>query len=487
MFPFRHDFRVVGDDFYHSNPMPWSHRLRRRTLFLLVLLPLLLISETYVFLQPAIFESQALVLTTAATDVDQTHAEADLEHVNIQKQVLLGQPVLEKTADTLKQQKDIEHPTVNQLKALFQVKPVAETNLVQLAAEGSHPQFLQMALNTWIKSYQQIRAEYIAEITDKASTTINAELTRIEQQVRDKRQEIELFRLQHDIVSLESTDNEAHARLQGLNNSLNAALEEEAKAKAKLDAIRAAIAEGKAVVPEADSQSLAVLTEKAERLRERLEAQRGQYTDEYIEFHPTLRNLKTQLAELEEKIASKEQVGSTYAVQEAENAYGAAHRTVLTIQKQMAEHKQKASEYTNQFAKHKAMQEELVKLEELLQQTKQRLVEIDVKQRQSNPQLDVVDWASLPDKPVKPDYGQDASIACVASLAIALIVVWLNDYLNKEPTLTTINSVTEFQLYHQSEPKLENEAHNEPLGFERVNRLRRADDPKQLPDETTDT
>jgi uncharacterized protein involved in exopolysaccharide biosynthesis len=487
MFPYRHDFQVVGDDFYRSNPTPWPRRLRRRTLFLLVLLPLLLITETYVFLQPAIFESQALVLTTAATDIDQTHAEADLEHVNIQKQVLLGQPVLEKTAETLKQQKAIEHPTVNQLKALFQVKPVVETNLVQLAAEGSHPQFLQLALNTWIKTYQQIRAEYIADITDKASITINSELTRIEQQVRDKRQEIELFRLQHDIVSLESTDNEAHARLQGLNNSLNAALEEEAKAKAKLDAIRAAIAEGKAVVPEADSQSLAVLTQQAERLRERLEAQRNQYTDEYIEFHPSLRNLKSQLAELDEKIASKEQVGSTYATQEAENAYGAAHRTVLTIQKQMTEHKQKAAEYTNQFAKHKAMQEELVKLEELLQQTKQRLVEIDVKQRQSNPQLDVVDWASLPDKPVKPDYGQDASIACIASLIIALIVVWLNDYLNKEPTLTTINSVTEFKLYRGHESKLENGANKEPIGFERVNRLRRADDPKQLPDETTDS
>ncbi|OQW70294.1 MAG: hypothetical protein BVN35_18070 [Proteobacteria bacterium ST_bin11] len=487
MFPYRHDFRVVGDDFYRSNVMPWPRRLRRRTLFLLVLLPLLVVTETFVLLQPAIFESQALVLTTAATDIDQSHAEADLEHVNIQKQVLMGQPVLEKTADALKQQKDIAQPTVNQLKELFQVKPVSETNLVQLAAEGSDPQFLQLALNTWIKTYQQIRAEYITEITDKASSTINSELTRIEQQVQDKRQEIELFRLRNDIVSLESTDNEAHARLQGLNNSLNTALEEEAKAKAKLDAIHAAIAEGKVVVPEADSQSLAVLTEQAGRLRERLEAQRNQYTDEYIEFHPSLRNLKNQLAELDEKIASKEQMASTYATQEAKNAYDAASRTVLTIQKQMAEHKQKAAQYTNQFAKHKAMEEELAKLEALLQQTKQRLVEIEVKQRQSNPQLDVVDWASLPDKPIKPDYGQDASIACAASLAIALLVVWLSDYLNKEPTLNTINSVTEIKLYQGNEAKLESSTNNELQSLKRVNRLRRADDPKQLPDESTDS
>lgn len=488
MFPNRNDFRVVGEEIYrHSSALPWPHRLKRRSLFLLTFLPLLLVSETYVFLQPAVYESQALVLTTAATDIDQTHAEADLEHVNIQKQVLLGQPVLEKTAETLKKQKSLAHPNINDLKNLFNVKPVAETNLVQLTAEGAPPQFLQVALDTWIKTYQQIRAEYIVEVTEKASATVTGEQQRLEQQVRDKRQEIETFRLLNDIVSLESSDNEAHARLQGLNNSLNSALEEEAKAKAKLDAIRAAIAEGKAVVPEADSQSLAVLVEKAERLRERLEAQRDQYTDEYIEFHPTLRNLKIQLAELDQKIREKENVGSGYAVQGAEKDYNAAHRTVLTLQKQMAEHKQKASEYTNQFAKHKAMQEELVKLEALLQQTKQRLIEIDVKQRQSNPQLDVVDWASLPDQPIKPDYGQEASIAAVVSLSIALLIVWLSDYLNKEPTLTTINSVTEFQLYHQAGPKLESEPANESLGFAQVRKLRRADDPKELPDESADS
>ncbi|WKJ91716.1 hypothetical protein QZJ86_06150 [Methylomonas montana] len=483
----RNDFRVIGDDFYRPDAILWPRQLRRRTLFLLIFLPLFLISEIYIFFQPAIYQSLALVLTTAATDIDQSHGDADLEHVNIQKQVLLGQPVLEKTAKELKEQKDIPSLNINELKALFQVKPISDTNLVQLAAEGREPKFLQTALNTWIKTYQQIRADYIGNITEKATASISDEITRIEQQVRDKRREMEIFRLENNIVSLESADNEAHARLQGLNNSLNAALEEEAKSKAKLDAIQAAIAEGKAVVPEADSRNLAVLIEKAERLREQLEKQRAQYTDEYIEFHPTLRSIKQQLAELDEKIREKGQVGVGFATQEAENEYGAAHRTVLTLQKQMAEHKQKASDYTNQFAKHKAMQEELVKLEELLQQTKQRLIEIDVKQRQSNPQLDVVDWASLPDKPIRPDYWLEAAIAFAVSLALALLTVWLSDYLNKEPTLPTIDSYTEIQLYRHPNPKLENDANDEPLGFEPVNRLRRADDPKQLPEETPES
>ncbi|WP_157199231.1 hypothetical protein [Methylomonas koyamae] len=57
-------------------------------------------TETYVFLQPPVYQSQALVLTTAAGEIDQAHAAADLEHVNIQKQVLLGQNVLETTAQS---------------------------------------------------------------------------------------------------------------------------------------------------------------------------------------------------------------------------------------------------------------------------------------------------------------------------------------------------------------------------------------------------
>ncbi len=480
----QNDFRVVGDDFYHRHAIVWPRRLRRRHLFLLLFFPFLLISESVIFLQQAIFESQALVLTTAASNIDQAHDDADLEHVNIQKQVLLGQPVLEKTAEILSKPKNATSLTVNELKTLFDVRPIANTNLVQLIAQGSDPLFLQKALDTWIKSYQHIRADYIIDITEKASVSINGELARLEQQVREQRSAMETFRLQHDIVSVDSTDNEAHARLQGLNNALNTALEEEAKAQAKLDSIRAAIAEGKAVVAESDSQSLAMLVQKAEQIRDRLEAQRSQYTDEYIDFHPTLRNLKAQLAELDEKIAGKQQIGSRFAIQEAETEYGAARRTVLTLQKQMAEHKQKATDYTTHFATHKAMQEELLKLEKLLQETKQRLIEIDVKQRQSNPQLDVVDWATLPDKPVRPDYWQEAALAFAGSLVLALLSIVINDYLNKEPQLATIDSITEIQLYHHPEQRLDRDESTELLDSNSVNRLQTPDNPKHLSDDT---
>lgn len=380
---------------FHGKP-----RVRRWPVFLLIFLPCTLASQIYIFLQPAIYQSVATVLTMAATDLDQVSPAADVQHVSIQKQILLGSAILEKTAEHLQQHPDAGPSwTAEALRNLFAVTPQPETNLVQLQAEGPEPKFLQLAVNTWIDSYLKIRTAFIAKNTEKVVAELNEQLRRIARQVLGKRAEIEQFRLQHDILSTESADNQAHARLQGLNASLNKALEEEVKAKAKFDAIVDAISRNETVVPENDSQAMAVLLQQAEKLRDQLAAIEGQYTGEYIQLNPNLRRVREQLTEIEGKIAEKASTGKTFARQDAENNYAAAREAVLVIKQQMQAHKKQAADYTNQFAEHEAMQQELQRLETLQQDTQQRLVDIDVKQRQKYPQVDVVEWASLPESP----------------------------------------------------------------------------------------
>lgn len=424
-------YRLLGDAYSQLNVTPrrWPKRLM---IFSAVFLPLLLATQIYVFSQPAIYLSEASVLTTAATDVDQSSPDADLQHVSIQKELLLGEPLLKKATEQLLPHDDGRPWTVDELRSMFAVTPVEGTNLLKLSAEGSDPIWLRRTLNAWLEAYRQARADYVAEISDKVTTALSDELTRIDNQVARKRQEIDDFRLAHNILSVESTDNQAHARLQGLNQSLNKAIDEEVKAKAKMDAIHAAIAEGKPVVPEDDSRTLSVMVEQAERLREKLASLHGQYTDEYIKFNPALRKIPEELAELEAKIDAKLKSGGGIAVQEAESNYAAAHQAVLTIQRQMAEHKQLAADYTSQFTKHQALQEELKKLETLQQDTKQRLADIEVKQRQKYPQVQVIDSASLPSKPIRPNYWQESATAFAACLALGLLAVWIGDYLRRE-------------------------------------------------------
>ncbi len=425
-------YQISQDGFQNEAVIP-RRQPRRWWVFLGVFLPTLIATQSLIFLQPAIYQSVATVLTMAPTDIDQTSPDADLQHVSIQKQVLLGPAILEKTAERLNRSpSDPTKWSVDGLKTLFSVSPLADTNLLQLRAEGPQPAALQSAVNVWIDSYLQARAAYVAEHTDKVTAEINGELQRIERQVGDKRHEIEQFRLQHSIVSLDSADNQAHARLQGLNKSLNEAMETEVKASAKLAAIRDAVSRGKNVVPEADGQLLAVLVRQAEKLREQLAELQANYTQEYIQLNPNLRRVQEQLGEIESKIAEKVSVGRHYAEQEAENNLAAAKQAVIAIEKQMAAHKQAAADYTSQFAEHQALQQELLRLETLQQDTQQRLVSIDVKQRQKYPQVDVVDWASLPDQPIRPAYLQQAALALAGCLLLGLLAVFVVDYLGRE-------------------------------------------------------
>ncbi|MDD2761237.1 MAG: integrase, partial [Methylomonas sp.] len=333
------DYGMYSDSMNHRDHIK-PPRFRRWLVFLLVFVPCVTASQFFVFLQPAIYQSSATLLTMAATDMDQASPAADIQHVSIQRQILLGSEILEKTAERLRQitgnRKIFQ---VDELRSLFDVAPEAETNLVHLQAKGPDPKLLQLAIDAWIESYLKVRTAFIAENTAKVVTALDEQLQRIDKQVMDKRREIDAFRLSHNILSTESADNQAHARLQGLNASLNTALEEEVKAKAKFEAILNAISRNQTVVPEEDSRAMAVLIQQAEQLRGELAAIEGRFTKEYIDLNPNLRRVREQLAEIEAKIAEKGSYGKEYAKQEAEREYAAARQAVLSLKQQMEAHK----------------------------------------------------------------------------------------------------------------------------------------------------
>ena len=109
---------------------------------------------------------------------------------------------------------------------------------------------------------------------------------------------LETFRNNHDISSTERGENEAAARLRGLNESLNKANEAEVTAKAKLDAIKAAIARGKAVVPDDEKGSLLEAERRLHDLREKLAELDKKFTREYLNLQPDLKSLPEQINEL---------------------------------------------------------------------------------------------------------------------------------------------------------------------------------------------
>lgn len=404
----------------------------RLVIFTTVFLFCLFISLSVIFLQPAIYQSYATLLTVAKTAIDQVSREADIEHVTIQKQVLLGPELLTATADRLKKGSDTEagvELTPSAIRDMLDVRPIADTNLIEMVAEGDNPALLPLLINTWIDVYLDARAQETAQSKGSTIAMMQDELSTLAKKIELKRFELDQFRQQNAIISAEQQDNEAPARLKGLTDSLNKASEEEVKAKARLDAIRKSIERGQTVVPSEDTRTLGSLEKRAQELREQLEELDRQYTREYMALSPDLKVIPEKLEELENKIQHIRHKGQSVVVSEAEQEYAAARQATRSIREQLDQHRKKAAEFTARFTEHNALKSDLEELEQLYRDTQARLAQVEAQHTGKYPYVDVIERAFLPHNPIRPDYLWNAMIATIVSLLLGLAAIWIFEFL----------------------------------------------------------
>lgn len=409
-----------------------ARRSRRLTVFLLTFIVSLAIGLIYDFQRSAIYRSSASLLTVAPPEVDQLTAEADIQHVAIQRQRLLSLPLLEKVVQRLTSKgsdDEMPIPSVYQLQVMLDVVSVPETNLVELRAEGPDAALLPRLVNSWVNVYLEVRTDEVRRVTQATTDSLREQYEALGQKITDKREALDNFRKSNDILSIGRDENQVLARLKGLNDSLNTAIEEEIRAKARLDAIKAAIKRGQTVVPDQDKRSLTQMEARAQALREQLAELDRRYTREFLALTPELKVIPEQLAKLENAINRRHRLGRNIVVTMAEQEYAAARQTTAELRQELQDHKQKATEFTAKFAEHEARMEDLASLEEVYRVTEDRLVQIEVKNREKYPQLMVVDWGILPNEPVWPPYLRDAGIVFAGSLLAALFMVWLVDFL----------------------------------------------------------
>ena len=413
---------------------PW-YRSRRFSIFSIVFLACFAVSLAYVYSQPPVYRSSAALLTSAMTPIDRESGDADIQHVAIQRQILLGRELADETLARLKASstdKTMLRLTASGVRDLLHVEPVEETNLVELAAEGPDPKFLPRIINTWIDVYLDARSKEVKNLTSNTERIVEDELAGLAEKVEAARVSLETFRENNDISSTEREENEAAARLRGLNESLNKANEDEVKARASLEAVKAAIARGKAIVPEDEKIGVLELERRLQDLREKLAEFDKKFTRDYLELQPDLRTLPEQIKELEAAIGEKHRHGRSVVLTEAEMAYAAAQQTVREMRAQLNDHKKQASAFTAKFARHDALKNDLESLEKLYRETQDRLVQVKTGRKDRYPQVNVISRAYEPTDPIRPHYGQEALVAVVGSILLGLFSVWAFEYLTQK-------------------------------------------------------
>lgn len=404
-----------------------------------------------VFLRPPIYRASASLLTTAKPAVDHAETIVDPQHVAIQQVLLTGQPLLAETLKRLEQQGQLApgELTVADIQSWLSVEPVPATNLVELSAEGPRQNLLAPLVNTWIDVYLETRAREIQAATGATLAALHEQMAALSAKIAAKRQELDDFRRRYDIASLERSENEILARLNGLTKTLNQLSEEEVKAKARLDAVLTAIANAKPVVPQEDSRTLAALEARAQALREELTALQQRFTPDYLRLNPQYRKVPEQLKKTEDRIRKLVKRGQTVVLMQAEQDYASARQAVAETQRQLKEHKRQAAQFSARFAEQEALVEELKQMETRQRELQDRILQLQVKQLEKYPQVEVVERAFRPPSPIRPKYLRDAAWVIAAALAMGLVAVWLVEYLTRreQPLPETRLTLAGIQVY----------------------------------------
>ena len=321
---------------------------------------------------------------------------------------------------------------------MISMEPVAGTQVVQLWAAGEKPELLSFSLNELLDIYQAQLKERFVDASSDALKQTREETEKYKLAISRQRSELEAFRLKHGIISKERDENEATARVRGLNAAINTAEEKAVAAQSRLNALRATIAAGKATIRAKDSPTLAALEQRLSQAREDLKQLERRYTPAYLVREPQAVALKTKIPELEEQIRRERESSQQANLADAEQEAAQTQEALTSLRRQLAGDRSSVQSFSARLGEYGALQTQLDNLQKLHDGAAERLVKLEARENARRPKLRIIQAASTPTDPWRPEYHRDALIVFVGSLVLGWLASWLADFLMRRETGPTV-------------------------------------------------
>jgi polysaccharide biosynthesis transport protein len=382
------------------------------------------------------FESAAKNLGISGTDGDRK-LESELR-------VILSQPVIQRTLDTLKQNFSKENlPDLEALKNSLTVRNAVNTNTIQISYDSTDPKLAAALVNNLMQVYQQNNVQTTRGTSIAARKFITAQLPEVRQNVYKADLELRQFKERYKLTNLEvatksNAENlvrigeqidQAQTQLSGLDSDLR-------KLQQKLK-----LSPQEALTASNVSQSLAVQGSLADvqGLERRLEEARAQYQDD----HPVIVDLVAKIDKakmlLKKNVAgslqgssgaSRLQVGATQ--QDLLNSLIKTETGRTGLNKQLSTLNQQRSNYLNQSKvlpaleqRQRELERELAAAEATFQALLKSLQEVRVSENQTIGNVRIIEPAQIPSTPIAPNKRAAIAAGTLAGFLLAIALVYL--------------------------------------------------------------
>lgn len=315
-------------------------------------------------------------------------------------------------------------PFVAMLQSGLSVKQINETRLIEIKFNHTDPQVAAKIANAVADAFVLSNLERKTETSSTAGDFLQKRIAELQSEIRNGEERLINYAKEHQIISLDASQNTVVERLAGLNKQL---LEAENDRKLAEAAYRASLAPGAAEAMTED-KGKAAADEEAELTK--LKQKRAQMLVEYTEKYPEVKELDQQIALLEKQIKESKGRATTVVTTNLETRYRQALERERSLRVAFDQQRGETLSQNEAAVNYRIIQQEIETNKQLLDGLLQRSKENDVVVAGTPNNIHVVDYAPVPKSPVGPRRKQGIAVGFFFALVFGIALARYLDYLD---------------------------------------------------------
>jgi capsular exopolysaccharide synthesis family protein len=316
-------------------------------------------------------------------------------------------------------------PFVGMLQGGLVVKQIADTRLIEIRYRHPDPQIASKIVNAVADAFTLSNLERKTETSATAGDFLQRRIAELQIEIRKGEEQLLNYAKNHQILSLDESQNTVVERLAGLNRQLMDAEKErteaEAKYRASLDRNRA-----EAQATDATSKQTGETESKIAELRQK----RAQLLVSYTEKYPEVKEIDQQIAVLEKQLKDTNKRATDVVMTNLETRFLEAKAKEDKLRSSFEQQRGETLTQNEAAVNYKIYQQEIQTNKALLDGLLQRLKETDVMLAGTPNNIHVIDYSPVPKGPVGPRRMQSIALALIVSLVFGVALARYLDYLD---------------------------------------------------------
>ncbi|MDA2919008.1 polysaccharide biosynthesis tyrosine autokinase [Desulfobacterota bacterium AH_259_B03_O07] len=307
---------------------------------------------------------------------------------------------------------------INSFLERVKVTPDRKSRLLDVSFESTDPKLTAKTVNTLLDKYIEWVLDRRIDATKAARAFLEKQLEQLKAKLERAEEELSAFAKNADIVSLDQNLNLTYKQLAELNETLSEAESERLSKEALYKEVQNGNYE---YLPQVMSDpSIQTLKEEYTKLNSKYDNLAVIYGPNY----PEIKQFNAQLARIRSDIALQ-----TNAIAESiKKDYQGAVRKENIIKKRTAEQKNRTAQLNDKAIQYKIFEREVDTNQSIYENILQRLKETEVTSAIRATNIQVVDYASVPLAPYKPNIKFNVLLATLMGLMIGVFLAFIFEH-----------------------------------------------------------